>query len=195
LLVCRAGDGSRNSPESSSSPRRRTRLRPRRADHGESDFVDPAESSDGELGNAALPHDLSPWGSFLGADPAVKAVLIGLASASVATWTVWLAKTIELIQARRKAQSDPGRRLRRRCHPAGGAPQAPVRRGPACFQRRSRRSCRAVSRRVRALRHSTRNRSRWCSGQNLSPRLRPRYRAARSKSWCLWDSASSDVRI
>jgi biopolymer transport protein ExbB len=47
----------------------------------------------------ALPSDLTPWGMFLNADPLVKAVLIGLAFASVVTWTVWLAKTIELVIA------------------------------------------------------------------------------------------------
>ncbi len=56
------------------------------------------------VGNAALPRDLSPWGMFLNADPVVKAVLIGLASASVVTWTVWLAKTIELVWARRNVR-------------------------------------------------------------------------------------------
>jgi biopolymer transport protein ExbB len=45
---------------------------------------------------ALLPRDLSPWGMFLGADVVVKAVMIGLAFASLVTWTVWLAKTIEL---------------------------------------------------------------------------------------------------
>jgi len=40
---------------------------------------------------------------FLNADIVVKAVLIGLAFASVLTWTVWLAKTLELIAARRRA--------------------------------------------------------------------------------------------
>src|ERR1700722_12852576 len=55
---------------------------------------------------AALPHDLSPWGMFVSADPLVKAVLIGLAFASVVTWTVWLAKTIELIMARRRVRVD-----------------------------------------------------------------------------------------
>jgi biopolymer transport protein ExbB len=48
-----------------------------------------------------LPRDLSPWGMFLAADMVVKAVMIGLAFASVLTWTVWLAKVIELIFARR----------------------------------------------------------------------------------------------
>jgi biopolymer transport protein ExbB len=53
----------------------------------------------GAIGTAALPRDLTPWGMFLNADPLVKAVLIGLAFASVVTWTVWLAKTIELLLA------------------------------------------------------------------------------------------------
>jgi biopolymer transport protein ExbB len=55
---------------------------------------------------AALPRDLSPWGMFVSADPLVKAVLIGLAFASVVTWTVWLAKTIELLLARRRVRAD-----------------------------------------------------------------------------------------
>jgi biopolymer transport protein ExbB len=41
---------------------------------------------------------------FLHADPLVKAVLIGLVFASVATWTVWLAKSIELFVAGRRAR-------------------------------------------------------------------------------------------
>jgi biopolymer transport protein ExbB len=54
------------------------------------------------IGAAALPHDLSPWGMFMSADVVVKGVIVGLAVASVATWTVWLAKTIELIVAKRR---------------------------------------------------------------------------------------------
>src|SRR5215468_481671 len=46
--------------------------------------------------NALLPRNLSPWGMFMGADVVVKAVMIGLAIASLVTWTVWLAKTVEL---------------------------------------------------------------------------------------------------
>jgi biopolymer transport protein ExbB len=53
-----------------------------------------------------LPRDLSPWGMFMAADNIVKAVMIGLAIASVVTWTVWLAKTIELIVAKRRLRSD-----------------------------------------------------------------------------------------
>jgi biopolymer transport protein ExbB len=49
---------------------------------------------------ATLPQDLSPWGMFLNADFVVKLVIIGLAFASLVTWTVWLAKVIELRKAR-----------------------------------------------------------------------------------------------
>ena len=44
---------------------------------------------------AAL-HELSPWSMFMTADIIVKAVMIGLAFASVVTWTVFIAKMIEL---------------------------------------------------------------------------------------------------
>jgi biopolymer transport protein ExbB len=53
-----------------------------------------------------MERDLTPWGMFVNADPLVKAVLIGLAFASVVTWTVWLAKTIELVMARRRVNAD-----------------------------------------------------------------------------------------
>jgi len=48
------------------------------------------------IDEALLPRNLSPWGMFLGADIIVKVVMVGLAVASLVTWTVWLAKTIEL---------------------------------------------------------------------------------------------------
>jgi biopolymer transport protein ExbB len=54
---------------------------------------------------ALLPRDLSLWGMFLGADVVVKAVLIGLAFASVLTWTIWLAKSVELASARQRARA------------------------------------------------------------------------------------------
>jgi biopolymer transport protein ExbB len=49
-----------------------------------------------------LPHDLSPWGMFQAADIVVKSVMIGLAVASFITWTVWLAKAVELWGAKRR---------------------------------------------------------------------------------------------
>jgi biopolymer transport protein ExbB len=54
--------------------------------------------------NPLLPRNLSPWGMFLNADIVVKAVMIGLAFASLVTWTVWLAKTIELNSKKRLAR-------------------------------------------------------------------------------------------
>ena len=58
---------------------------------------------------ATLPHDLSPWGMFMAADIVVKAVMIGLAFASLVTWTIWLAKALELAAAKARA----GRAVRR----------------------------------------------------------------------------------
>jgi biopolymer transport protein ExbB len=54
---------------------------------------------------ATLPHDLSPWSMFMQADMIVKAVMVGLAFASLLTWTVWLAKGVELTGAKRNARS------------------------------------------------------------------------------------------
>jgi biopolymer transport protein ExbB len=62
-----------------------------------SQFLEPAERSD-------IPHNLSPLGMFLAADWVVKSVMIGLAIASLITWTVWLAKSLELAGARRRAK-------------------------------------------------------------------------------------------
>ncbi|WP_442583698.1 tonB-system energizer ExbB [Mesorhizobium sp. ASY16-5R] len=56
----------------------------------------PGEGAD----RSTLPHNLSPWGMFLAADWVVKAVMIGLAFASLVTWTVWLAKTLEIAGAK-----------------------------------------------------------------------------------------------
>lgn len=65
-------------------------------------FTEPAQALEGQSPQVStLPHDLSPWGMFMAADWVVKAVMIGLALASLATWTIWLAKTIELAAARR----------------------------------------------------------------------------------------------
>lgn len=48
------------------------------------------------IAKATLPHNLSPWGMFMSADWVVKGVMIGLAFASLVTWTVWLAKSLEI---------------------------------------------------------------------------------------------------
>lgn len=52
-----------------------------------------------------LPHDLSPMGMFLNADPVVKAVMIMLVAASVVTWTILLVKMASLLLAKRRMRS------------------------------------------------------------------------------------------
>jgi biopolymer transport protein ExbB len=64
-----------------------------------------ALAQDNILATATLPRDLSPWGMYINADPVVKAVLIGLAFASLVTWTVWLAKTIEIVICKRRVRA------------------------------------------------------------------------------------------
>ena len=52
-----------------------------------------------------VPRELSPWSMFLTADIVVKVVMIGLAFASLMTWTIFIAKTIELSIAKGKLKS------------------------------------------------------------------------------------------
>ncbi|MFL6838826.1 MAG: tonB-system energizer ExbB [Bradyrhizobium sp.] len=49
--------------------------------------------------------ELSPWSMFLSADVIVKAVMIGLAFASLVTWTIFIAKMIELTVVQRKLRA------------------------------------------------------------------------------------------
>ncbi len=65
-------------------------------------FAQDAAASDVLL---KLPRDLSPWGMFMAADIVVKAVMVGLAFASVLTWTIWFAKAIEFARARARMRS------------------------------------------------------------------------------------------
>ncbi|CDX30791.1 Biopolymer transport protein ExbB [Mesorhizobium sp. SOD10] len=51
-----------------------------------------------------LPYDLSPWGMFMNADIVVKAVMVGLAFASLVTWTIWLAKSLEVFGGKLRAR-------------------------------------------------------------------------------------------
>ncbi len=59
--------------------------------------------ADNSLGMA---HDLSPWGMYQNADIIVKIVMIGLAIASIITWTIWIAKGFELLGAKRRLRSE-----------------------------------------------------------------------------------------
>jgi biopolymer transport protein ExbB len=53
--------------------------------------------------------ELSPWSMFLSADILVKAVMIGLAFASLVTWTIFIAKIIELWLVQRKLRTALGK--------------------------------------------------------------------------------------
>ena len=54
---------------------------------------------------AAELRELSPWSMFKSADVLVKAVMIGLAFASLVTWTIFIAKMIEMTVIQRKLRN------------------------------------------------------------------------------------------
>lgn len=66
--------------------------------------VSPLAQEAPEAADKVMPHDLSPEGMFMAADWVVKSVMIMLALASVLTWTVWLAKSLQLFGARARAK-------------------------------------------------------------------------------------------
>ena len=78
---------------------------------------------------------------FMAADIVVKAVMVGLAFASVLTWTIWLAKAIELLAARR--------RLRAALARSTGARRWPRRRSALRDRRRGRRAGRPADAELR----------------------------------------------
>ncbi|MDO9563498.1 MAG: tonB-system energizer ExbB [Bradyrhizobium sp.] len=63
----------------------------------------PAESK--LLNPVTAMHDMSPWSMFQSADVVVKAVMIGLALASLVTWTIFIAKMIEMSLAQRRLRT------------------------------------------------------------------------------------------
>ncbi|MDB5579387.1 MAG: tonB-system energizer ExbB [Bradyrhizobium sp.] len=67
----------------------------------------PAESK--LLKPVAAAPDMSPWSMFQSADVLVKAVMIGLAFASLVTWTIFIAKMIEMSLARRRLRKALGK--------------------------------------------------------------------------------------
>ena len=70
---------------------------------GQADDNVEALVEDTSLGMA---HDLSPWGMYQNADIVVKIVMIGLAIASLITWTIWIAKGFELLGAKRRLRGE-----------------------------------------------------------------------------------------
>ncbi|MBK5009158.1 tonB-system energizer ExbB [Pseudomonas sp. S60] len=68
--------------------------------------VDPSVEALVEDTSLGMAHDLSPWGMYKNADVVVKAVMIGLAIASIITWTIWIAKGFELLGAKRRLRGE-----------------------------------------------------------------------------------------
>ncbi|BCX71232.1 tonB-system energizer ExbB [Pseudomonas izuensis] len=73
------------------------------AQEGLGEDVPEVLEADNSLGMA---HDLSPWGMYKNADIIVKIVMIGLAIASIITWTIWIAKGFELMGAKRRLRGE-----------------------------------------------------------------------------------------
>ncbi|MER2296840.1 tonB-system energizer ExbB [Pseudomonas promysalinigenes] len=68
--------------------------------------ADPAVEQLVEDTSLGMAHDLSPWGMYKNADIVVKIVMIGLAIASIITWTIWIAKGFELMGAKRRLRGE-----------------------------------------------------------------------------------------
>ena len=68
--------------------------------------VSPAPSAESPsaapLNQSRVPRELSPWSMFMSADIVVKGVMASLAFASLVTWTILLAKSVQFLLARRR---------------------------------------------------------------------------------------------
>ncbi|WP_207780406.1 tonB-system energizer ExbB [Pokkaliibacter plantistimulans] len=64
----------------------------------------PEAAADSHAVASMLPHDLTPMGMFMAADWVVKSVMLGLAFASIVTWTIALVKSIEIAAAKKRAR-------------------------------------------------------------------------------------------
>jgi biopolymer transport protein ExbB len=66
----------------------------------------PAEGESKPLKSTSVAlRELSPWSMFMSADIIVKAVMVGLAFASLVTWTIFIAKMIELAVIQRSLRA------------------------------------------------------------------------------------------
>jgi biopolymer transport protein ExbB len=94
-------------PAATAQPTPANAGQPAPAPLGSDAAAQPVEGSNAKAlkSTVAALHELSPWSMFLSADIIVKAVMIGLAFASLVTWTVFIAKMIELSLVRRKLRA------------------------------------------------------------------------------------------
>lgn len=58
------------------------------------------------LGSLVVPRNITYWQMFANATVIVKAVMILLLAASLVTWTIWIAKMVELRSAKRRLKAD-----------------------------------------------------------------------------------------
>jgi len=79
---------------------------PVQAEHATSGDTTDADALPAEDNSLGMAHDLSPWGMYKNADIVVKIVMIGLAIASIITWTIWIAKGFELLGAKRRLRRE-----------------------------------------------------------------------------------------
>src|SRR5580692_3745635 len=93
-VLCLLGNMPAAGAQSTSEPRAPAISAPAAAPKPSTEIATPGPEAV-EISGQAFP-DLSPWGMFLNADRIVKAVMIGLAFASLVTWTIVLAKGLEL---------------------------------------------------------------------------------------------------
>ena len=92
-------------------------------------FVSGVVSAHAAAEGAFVPgHDFSPWSMFLDANLVVKAVIVGLALASVTTWTIFLAKWVALSIVRRRLAGSLA--LLGKCRTLDDAEKAPLQRHP-----------------------------------------------------------------
>ncbi|MBC9246478.1 tonB-system energizer ExbB [Paracoccus sp. 11-3] len=87
-------------PEPTPEPAEETSILPQSVQDALAPVMPPSDTRDPNL-----PHNLSPMGMFWAADWVVKAVMVGLAFASVVTWTVLVAKMLELWGASSRAEA------------------------------------------------------------------------------------------
>jgi biopolymer transport protein ExbB len=69
------------------------------------EVAQPAASVARALPEAPRMRELSPWSMFMSADIVVKAVMLSLAFASLVTWTVFLAKSLQIYVAQRRLRA------------------------------------------------------------------------------------------
>jgi biopolymer transport protein ExbB len=94
-------------PAVSQSPAAPAQAAPSAEATAPSDATATPADREGKLLKAATAElrELSPWSMFKSADVVVKAVMIGLAFASLVTWTIFIAKMIELTVVQRKLRA------------------------------------------------------------------------------------------